>query len=63
MTGESDLIKKEAGISEKSALEAENLAFFGTLCKMGSGKGIVFNIGDNTVIGNIANLASTAKTE
>jgi sodium/potassium-transporting ATPase subunit alpha len=32
-------------------LETKNLAFFGTLAKEGGGKGIVINIGDNTVMG------------
>ena len=63
LTGESDLIKKKIDPSKKKPLEADNLAFFGTLCKGGAGKGIVFNIGDKTVIGSIAHLASTAETE
>jgi sodium/potassium-transporting ATPase subunit alpha len=32
-------------------IETKNLAFCGTLCKEGRGKGIVVNIGDNTVMG------------
>ena len=39
--------------------ETKNLAFFGTLCKEGRGKGIVINIGANTVMGQIADLAAT----
>jgi sodium/potassium-transporting ATPase subunit alpha len=35
------------------------LAFFGTLCKEGRGKGVVINIGANTVMGQIADLAAT----
>ena len=37
------------------------MAFFGTLCKEGNGIGCVVNIGDNTVMGQIANLVSTGE--
>ena len=37
------------------------MAFFGTLCNNGKGRGIVFNIGDNTIIGQIAGLADEAE--
>jgi len=30
------------------------MAFFGTLCKEGAGRGIVVRIADNTLLGNIA---------
>jgi sodium/potassium-transporting ATPase subunit alpha len=39
------------------------LAFFGTSCKEGGATGIVINIGDNTVIGQIASLASASRVE
>jgi sodium/potassium-transporting ATPase subunit alpha len=39
-------------------LEATNLAFYGTLCKSGKCKGLVVQTGNNTVIGNIAKLAT-----
>lgn len=37
------------------------MAFFGTLCTSGKGTGVVFNIGEKTIIGQIANLAELAK--
>lgn len=38
-----------------------NVAFFGTFCTNGNGVGVVFKTGDNTVIGQIANLAQAAE--
>lgn len=43
-------------------LETKNVAFFGTLCKEGSGKGIVISIGDRTVMGQIAEMAISGET-
>jgi magnesium-transporting ATPase (P-type) len=43
-------------------LETKNAGFFGTSCTAGSGKGICIRTGDATVIGQIANLASSAET-
>lgn len=43
--------------------ETKNVAFFGTQCTAGSGIGLCFKTGDNTVIGKIANLASSAESE
>ena len=61
LTGESDPLLRSPECTEpEKILETKNVAFFGTLVKEGRGKGIVFNIGDNTVIGQIANLADTA---
>ena len=61
LTGESKLLlRSDKCTSAKNALDTENLAFFGTICKEGSGKGIIINTGDNTIIGQIANLAATA---
>lgn len=63
LTGESDpLIRKVECTHPEQILETKNVAFFGTLCNNGKGKGIVFNIGDNTIIGQIANLAAEAST-
>jgi sodium/potassium-transporting ATPase subunit alpha len=58
LTGEADpLLRTVECTHPDNPLETKNLAFFGTLCKEGSGKGIVVNIGDNTVMGQIADLA------
>lgn len=58
LTGEADpLLRTVECTSPDNPLETKNLAFFGTLCKEGSGKGIVVNIGDSTVMGQIADLA------
>ena len=35
------------------------MAFFGTLCREGNGRGIVVKIGDKTVMGQIADLAAS----
>ncbi len=52
LTGESKLLLRTTQCTApKNALETDNLAFFGTICKEGNGMGIVINIGDDTVIG------------
>ncbi|OWZ11191.1 Sodium/potassium-transporting ATPase subunit alpha [Phytophthora megakarya] len=40
-------------------LETKNLCFFGTFIPQGSGKGVVVRVGDKTVMGRIAKLATT----
>jgi sodium/potassium-transporting ATPase subunit alpha len=63
LTGESKmLLRSDKCTAPKNALDTENLAFFGTICKEGSGKAIIINTGDNTIIGQIANLAATANS-
>jgi sodium/potassium-transporting ATPase subunit alpha len=63
LTGESDPLLRSPECTEpEKILETKNVAFFGTLCKEGRGKGMVFNIGDNTVIGQIASLAEGASS-
>ena len=62
LTGETDpLLRSEKCDQPDKILETKNVAFFGTLCKYGKGRGIVFNIGDDTIIGQIAGLADLAK--
>jgi len=51
LTGECDPLLRIVECTAENPLETKNLAFFGTLCKEGSGKGIVINIGDFTVMG------------
>lgn len=52
LTGETLLLIRTTECSHpENPLETKNLAFFGTLCKEGNGKGVVVFTGDNTVIG------------
>jgi magnesium-transporting ATPase (P-type) len=44
--------------THEDMLETKNLAFFSTSAVEGTAKGMVIGIGDNTVIGRIASLAS-----
>jgi sodium/potassium-transporting ATPase subunit alpha len=60
LTGEVEpLLRTPECTHADEPFETKNLAFFGTLCKEGRGRGIVVNIGANTVMGQIADLAST----
>jgi sodium/potassium-transporting ATPase subunit alpha len=64
LTGESLPVKKKLICGEKGRedpLEAHNLAFFSTLCKNGSGVGVVIKTGQDTFMGRIADLASSAE--
>ncbi len=65
LTGESIPIKLSSNCGEKglsNPLEAKNIAFFSTLCKNGSGTGVVIQTGANTFMGKIADLAFSAET-
>ena len=62
LTGEVEPCARRLENKHSNPLEADNLAFFGTLCIQGDCKGIVIRTGDNTVIGSIAQL-SNASTE
>lgn len=60
LTGESEpQLRKNECTHPSNPLETANLAFFGTLCKEGSGKGVVVATGQNTVLGQIADLVTT----
>jgi sodium/potassium-transporting ATPase subunit alpha len=62
LTGETEpQDRKVQCTNEKSPLETKNLAFFGTTAYQGTGKGIIINTGDRTVIGNIAKLANVTE--
>jgi len=62
LTGESEpLLRTVECTHPENPLETSNLAFFGTLCKEGQGKGVVVRIGDNTTLGQIADLSSSDK--
>jgi sodium/potassium-transporting ATPase subunit alpha len=57
LTGESEDLLRLPDSKNPNIFETGNVAFFGTACTNGSGIGIVIRTGDNTVIGQIANLA------
>jgi sodium/potassium-transporting ATPase subunit alpha len=58
LTGESEPQSRTAEFTHENPLETKNLAFFSTNAVEGTARGIVVNIGDNTVMGRIAGLAS-----
>jgi len=60
LTGESDPQVREKNSTKDKIFEAENMAFFGTTCVDGKGTGVVVLTGVNTVMGGIADLASSA---
>nr|CAI99409.1 P-type ATPase [Pythium aphanidermatum] len=62
LTGESELVAltNKAMGADIAPLECKNIAFNSSLCFDGAALGLVLSIGDNTVIGRIAKLASTA---
>jgi sodium/potassium-transporting ATPase subunit alpha len=49
--------------THEDLLETQNVAFFSTTAVEGSAKGMVINIGDNTIMGRIASLASNLQTD
>ncbi|ETL79604.1 hypothetical protein F442_20460 [Phytophthora nicotianae P10297] len=61
LTGESELITITSDAQEDSVahLECKNVVFNGSLCFDGSALGLVLRIGDKTVIGRIAELATS----
>jgi len=63
LTGESEDIQIDPDLEPVvNIFETKNVAFFGTQCTAGEGVGICFRTGDSTVIGQIANLASSAES-
>lgn len=60
LTGESEDLLRVIDMNTKNIFESQNVAFFGTNCTNGKGKGMVFKTGDKTVIGRIAGLATSA---
>jgi sodium/potassium-transporting ATPase subunit alpha len=62
LTGEMMDIEVDPDLQANANIfESQNVAFFGTQCTAGEGIGICFKTGDETVIGKIANLASSAE--
>ncbi|KAI0259575.1 sodium-potassium ATPase [Gloeopeniophorella convolvens] len=62
LTGESEAVAGRIDKTDDNILETKNIALQGTLCVSGSGLGVVFQIGDNTVFGRIAKMSSAAGT-
>ena len=65
LTGESIPVKIGTECGEKGktdAMEALNIIFYSTLCKEGEGIGVVTEIGANTFMGKIADLASSSES-
>jgi len=58
LTGESEPQTRSPEFTNENPLETRNLAFFSTNAVEGTCLGMVVNIGDNTVMGRIAGLAS-----
>ncbi|NP_001296716.1 sodium/potassium-transporting ATPase subunit alpha [Hydra vulgaris] len=58
LTGESEPQSRAVDFTHENPIETKNLAFFSTNAVEGTATGIVVRIGDNTVMGRIANLAS-----
>jgi len=58
LTGESEPQTRSPEYTHENPLETKNLAFFSTNAVEGTARGMVVNIGDNTVMGRIAGLAS-----
>merc|ERR1711931_520441 len=58
LTGESEPQTRSPEFTNENPLETKNLAFFSTNAVEGTAVGMVVNIGDNTVMGRIAGLAS-----
>merc|ERR1711970_515093 len=62
LTGESEPQTRSPEFTNENPLETRNLAFFSTNAVEGTCIGMVVNIGDNTVMGRIATLASGLET-
>ena len=62
LTGESEPQSRSAEFTHENPLETKNFAFFSTNAVEGTAKGIVVMIGDKTVMGRIAGLASGLDT-
>ena len=58
LTGESEPQSRSPEFTNHNPLETKNLAFFSTNAVEGTCRGVVVSIGDNTVMGRIAGLAS-----
>jgi len=59
LTGESEPQSRGPDFTNENPLETKNLAFFSTFAVEGTCLGLVVRTGDRTVMGRIANLASS----
>uniref|UniRef100_A0A2C9MA16 Na(+)/K(+)-exchanging ATPase n=1 Tax=Biomphalaria glabrata TaxID=6526 RepID=A0A2C9MA16_BIOGL len=58
LTGESEPQSRSIECTHDNPLETKNIAFFSTNAVEGTAVGVVIRVGDNSVMGRIANLAS-----
>lgn len=58
LTGESEPQPRKSNEGNETFIESKNILFFSTNCVEGRATGVVIRTGDNTFIGNIANLAA-----
>ncbi|XP_055866705.1 sodium/potassium-transporting ATPase subunit alpha-like isoform X2 [Biomphalaria glabrata] len=58
LTGESEPQSRSTECTHDNPLETKNIAFFSTNAVEGTAVGVVIRVGDNSVMGRIANLAS-----
>merc|ERR1711970_1242722 len=63
LTGESEPQARGPEFTHENPLETKNLAFFSTNAVEGTAVGMVVNIGDDTVMGRIAGLASGLESD
>ena len=63
LTGESEPQSRSMEYTHENPLETKNLAFFSTNAVEGTARGMVINIGDWTVMGRIAGLASGLESD
>lgn len=62
LTGESNYVAGTVESTDKNHLETKNLALSSTFVVRGKGKGVVYSIGDDTVIGEILKMSGKKKT-
>lgn len=63
LTGESEAVKLSVNSTDSNPYETKNLAMFGTSIIEGTVTGVVFQTGDRTVMGKIAEITMNTKTK
>ena len=61
LTGETRPLFKSPELTDNNPLETKNMVYLSTYVVEGSGRGVVINIGQSTIIGRIAGLTSDMK--